>query len=162
MEFIAIAKDLEEKTISAYKYLAEQCQSHEGIQRILNMLIRDQEAHLKSLSRMQNIDIPDQGTQGIFESVQNLLQQIQTEKNIFSCDMDQVKLYRETRDLVLRKIELYQEAQGEIKTSTQKALLESLVKQETKQAFVLNNIIEMVERPNQWLEDAEFSHLDEY
>ena len=29
-------------------------------------------------------------------------------------------------------------------------------------AFVLDNIIRMVERPEQWLEDAEFSHLDEY
>ena len=162
MDFIGIAKELEEKTITAYKSLADQCQSHEGIQSILSMLIHNQEKHLRSLNGMQNIEISDQGAQGLFKSVQSVLQQIHADKNTFSCDMDQIKLYRETRDLVLRKIEIYQEAQKEIEAETQKALLESLVKQETKQAFVLNNIIEMVERPNQWLEDAEFSHLDEY
>ena len=162
MDFISIAKDLEEKTISSYRVLAEQCLSHEGIHRIMNMLIQDQEKHLQNLSRMQDIELPDENAPGVFKSVKSLLEQIRTEKNTFSCDMDQLKLYRDARDLLLRKIEIYKEAQGEIEDSAHEAVLESLIKQETKQVSVLNHIIEMVERPNQWLEDAEFSHLDEY
>lgn len=162
MDFIGMAIELEEKTISAYKGLADQCLSHEGILRIMNMLIQDQEKHLQNLSRMQDIELQDKDVPGIFKSVQSLLKQIHTEKNTFSCNMDQLKLYQDARDLVLQKLGIYKEAQQKIKDSAQRVLLENLIEQETKQAFVLNNIIEMVERPNQWLEDAEFSHLDEY
>ena len=49
MEFMSVALDLEEKTITFYKTLAEQCSSHAGIQRIMNMLIQDQEKHLQNL-----------------------------------------------------------------------------------------------------------------
>jgi hypothetical protein len=37
-----------------------------------------------------------------------------------------------------------------------------MAEEEKKQAVVLGNIIEMVRRPETWLEDAEFRHLDEY
>jgi len=41
-------------------------------------------------------------------------------------------------------------------------MIEKLVSEEKKHLLVLENIIEMVNRPNLWIEDAEFNHLDEY
>lgn len=36
------------------------------------------------------------------------------------------------------------------------------LEEEKKHYFLLDNIIEFVSRPEQWLENAEFYHLEEY
>ena len=41
-------------------------------------------------------------------------------------------------------------------------ILKELIAEERKQLNVLDNIIEMVSRPQNWLDNAEFFHLDEY
>ena len=121
MEFIDTALEMEIGIIERYKTLSEQCVSHEGIRRILGMLIADHENHLESLKSIQEKADFSLEDQGLFQEVKKQLSGIKSGKNTFSCDIDQLKLY-----------------------------------------FVLHNIIQMVERPEGWLEDAEFSHLDEY
>jgi rubrerythrin len=37
-----------------------------------------------------------------------------------------------------------------------------LAEEEKKHERIIDNIIEMVNRPNTWLEDAEWNHMDEY
>ena len=162
MTFVQLAQQLENKTISAYEALAEQCASHEGVRRILLMLVEDHKKHVAELRKDADWREEKLSDPAVFEEVRGLLEKIQTEKDMFSCDIDQLKLYREARDLVLEKIELYEKVREKTEAGGGRDALETLIKEEEKQAFVLNNIIEMVERPERWLEDAEFSHLDEY
>ena len=162
MDLIEMALDLEQKTIVMYRELAEQCASHEGIRHILQMLVDDHKEHISSLTRMRDQQRFDSESPAVFKKIRSLLEKIQHTKDTFSCDIDQLNLYRKALDQVGEKQRFYQQIREQLETDGGRRLMDALIKQEDKQAFVLNNIIEMVERPNLWLEDAEFSHLDEY
>lgn len=161
MEFVRLAQDLEQKTIATYESLAYQCAAHPGVHRILLMLVDDHRHHVDKLKTLTGPGDTRLHDSEIFNEVRRLLEKIQAEKDTFSCDIDQLNLYRAARDLVLEKKQLYQRARENTEGGGH-AFLDSLIMEEEKQAFVLTNIIEMVERPDQWLEDAEFTHLDEY
>jgi rubrerythrin len=45
---------------------------------------------------------------------------------------------------------------------THKEIFLKLADEEKKHYFLLENIIDFVSRPQKWLENAEFYHLDEY
>ena len=162
MEFIDTALEMEISIIERYKTLSEQCVSHEGIRRILGMLIADHENHLESLKSIQEKADFSLEDQGLFQEVKKQLSGIKSGRNTFSCDIDQLKLYKEARELVLEKQEMYQKTRDRLKDPAALEYLDRLILEEKKQLFVLHNIIQMVERPEGWLEDAEFSHLDEY
>jgi hypothetical protein len=162
MDFLGQAIELESETISAYKALSNQCAGHAGIRSILKMLIHDHEEHMNTLSRAQARNVFELNDTGIFSGIRRQLERIRVDRDTFSCDIDQLSLYREARDLLQSKMTLYRKARDEIHDPRGLEYLEKLISEEQKQMVVLDNIIEMVERPETWLEDAEFSHLDEY
>jgi rubrerythrin len=163
MEFFKFALEMEKKTIENYRTLAERCQSNEGVKNILLMLADDHEKHTKTLITMQNKGHAEMPDTKAFREVHKLFANMQSEKNPFSCDIDQVQLYEDARDLVLKKQQFYLDIVDNMDISQEsKALVKQMAEEEWKQAVVLSNIIEMVRRPQTWLEDAEFHHLDEY
>ncbi len=162
MDFLRNAIELERETIAAYRALSSQCASHEGVHAILEMLIKDHEQHLKTLSRAQDQNIFALDDLDFFKDIRGQLEQIRSDKDTFSCEIDQLSLYREARGLVLKKHTLYLQAKDVIRDPEGVAYLDRLIQEEHKQMVVLDNIIHMVERPENWLEDAEFSHLEDY
>jgi rubrerythrin len=162
MEFIEFALDMEKKTIESYRTLAEKCQSNEGVKNILIMLAADHENHAKTLERLQIETAVEMEETEAFREARELFTEMQGEKTPFSCDIDQVELYENARDLVLKKHQFYSDIGKSVETEDTKTLINRMAEEEKKQAVVLGNIIEMVRRPETWLEDAEFHHLDEY
>lgn len=162
MDFFEFALEMEKKTIESYRALAEQCQNNEGVKNILLMLADDHEKHIKILSDMKNETAVEMEETDAFRKARVLFTNMQKEKDPFSCDIDQVKLYEDARDLVLQKIQLYSDVVEKMKTDEERTIVKKIAEEEKKQAVVLENIIEMVRRPLTWLEDAEFHHLDEY
>ncbi|MGB3861556.1 MAG: ferritin family protein [Candidatus Aminicenantaceae bacterium] len=162
MDFFEFPLEMEKKTIESYRTLAEKCQSNEGVKNILLMLAEDHEKHAKTLKEMQNnaaVEIEETET---FREARELFSNMQKDKTPFSCEIDQVKLYEDARDLVLKKLQLYLDIVEKMETEENKTLVKKMAEEEKKQAVVLGHIIEMVRRPQTWLEDAEFHHLDEY
>lgn len=162
MEFIEFALDMERKTIESYRTLAEKCQSHEGVKNILLMLADDHEKHTETLTEMQNRASVEMGETEVFREAHRVFSDMRKDKTPFSCDIDQVRLYEDAREVVLKKHQFYLEVAEEMETEESRALVLKMAEEEKKQATVLDNIIEMVRRPATWLEDAEFHHLDEY
>jgi rubrerythrin len=83
-------------------------------------------------------------------------------KEAFEIETDQVELYKKAQGIEQASRNFYLEKAGEIKDAFQKEVFENLAGQEQKHYLLLDNIIELVVRPEQWLEDAEWHHLDEY
>jgi rubrerythrin len=162
MDFFEFALEMEKKTIESYRALAEQCQNNEGVKNILLMLADDHEKHTKTLSDMEDKTAVEMEETEAFRKARVLFADMQKEKDPFSCDIDQVRLYEDARDLVLQKVQLYSDIVEKMETSENKRLVKKMAEEEKKQVVVLENIIEMVRRPQTWLEDAEFHHLDEY
>ncbi|MFC2163695.1 ferritin family protein [Acidobacteriota bacterium] len=162
MEFFEFANDLEQRTVDTYRELANQCRANEGVKNILLMLVADHDKHVKTLEKMKTKAHAEMTETGAFREARKLFDKMQKDKDVFSCDVDQLQLYRDARDLVQKKKQFYEEMIDRMDSEENKNLLKQLVEEERKQATVLDNIIEMVSRPNSWLENAEFHHLDEY
>lgn len=162
MDFFEFALDLEKKTIESYRKLAEKCQSNEGVKNILLMLADDHEKHTKTLQEMPSNAAVEMEETEAFHEARQVFTKMQEDKTPFSCDIDQVKLYEDARDLVLKKRQFYLDVVEKMETNENKTLVTKMAEEENKQAVVLGNIIEMIRRPESWLEDAEFHHLDEY
>lgn len=162
MDFFKFALEMEKKTIESYRMLAEKCQSNEGVKNILLMLAEDHKKHTRTLEEMQNNTAVEMKETGAFREARALFTNMQEDKTPFSCDIDQVKLYEDARELVLKKLQFYADIVDQMEPEENKILVKKMAEEEKKQAVVLGNIIEMVRRPQTWLEDAEFHHLDEY
>ena len=157
-----LALDMEKQTVRIYRDLSRMCLSNEGIKNILQMLAEDHAKHVKTLeNKLSQAPLEIEDTRA-FREARKLFEEMHGRKETFSCDLDQLRLYKEARDLVLQKEKLYEEMMGTADSEEEKALLRQLAEAEKKQAAVLDNIIAMVERPKMWLEDAEVFHLDEY
>ena len=162
MNFFEFALELEKKTIESYRSLAEKCESNEGVKNILLMLADDHEKHAKILEEMQNNAAVEMEETEAFREARELFSNMQEDKTPFSCEIDQLKLYEDARVLVQKKLQLYLDIVEKMDTEENKTLVKKMAEEEKKQAVVLGHIIEMVSRPQSWLEDAEFHHLDEY
>ncbi len=162
MEFFEFALEMETKTIESYRALAEKCQSNEGVKKILLMLAEDHEKHTDTLREMQTSSVVEMEETEVFREARRVFSDMQNNKSPFSCDIDQVRLYEDARELVLKKRQFYEDIAAKLETEESRALVAKMAEEEKKQAVVLDNIIEMVRRPETWLEDAEFHHLDEY
>jgi len=163
MDFFQTAIDIEQLVEDDYRALVDHCSTNIGIKNILTMLADDHEKHRSAFIHMKKEEdialIPDTG---VFKKAKEIFSEIKKKQEPYTCDIDQVKLYEKARELVRNKISLYTDAMNGLKNEPQKKILQSIITEEMKQEKVLDNIIEMVNRPNTWLEDAEFYHLDEY
>lgn len=163
MDFFQIAIDTEQMVEDHYRDLAGHCSTHKGIKNILSMLADDHKKHKAAFEKMkkeQQVQ-PLTNTFAIKKAIE-VFDEIKKDKNPFACDMGEVKLYTKARELEKHKIRIYTDAMDGLEDDFQKQIIQSIITEESKQVKVLDNIIEMVNRPNTWLENAEFYHLDEY
>lgn len=162
MDFFEFALGMENKTIKNYRSLAEKCQSYEGVKNILLMLAEDHKKHKETLLAIERGASVEMEETEAFREARRVFSNMQKDKKPFSCDIDQIKLYEDARDIVLKKLQFYLDVAEKMEKEESKTLIIKMAEEEKKQAVVLDNIIEMVRRPATWLEDAEFHHSDEY
>ena len=75
---------------------------------------------------------------------------------------EQVDVYKKAVNLETKSYEFYQERAEEADSELVKNTFNRLAEEEKKHERIIDSIIEMVDRPNTWLEDAEWNHLEDY
>ena len=162
MKFINTAIEMEESTLDYYLDLAEKCAANEGLKKILRMLAKDHAQHLVKFQQMSNKESTDLDETDAFESTIDYFRNLQQDKEIFSCDIDQLSMYQKALDLVGKKLVFYHKCESDLDNQKNKAILGEIIKEENQHRYVLQNIIEMISRPLEWIENAEFNHIVEY
>ena len=74
----------------------------------------------------------------------------------------QVDVYREAMEMETKAYNFYNEKQEETDIKDVKETFVRLAEEEKKHEDILRNLMEMVNRPNTWLDDAEWYHREEY
>lgn len=129
-----------------------------GIQRILKMLIAQEEDHYKIFIEMEkNSNIPEV-KQHSFADVKNIFADMKTE----SFGSEQADFYDKARAIELKAEKMYKDLAQEQTDDNIKRQILAIAAEEHKHAVILHNIAEMIRRPNQWVENAEFHHLEDY
>jgi rubrerythrin len=98
----------------------------------------------------------------ILDDVRNVFVQMKKSGEKFGFYIGQKELYRKAQDIEKKSRDFYTEKASEVKQEYQKDIFLKLAEEEKKHYFLLENIIEFVSRPETWLENAEWYHLEDY
>jgi rubrerythrin len=133
----------------------------EGIKSIFLSLAADEEKHRDVIRKMKR-SVPEVEETEILSTAKNVFEEIRDGGEKIDISEPQPDLYRKAREIEDRSVRFYEEKAGEEKDAGRKRVFEALAAEERKHYFLLDNLVEFVSRPETWVENAEFNHLDEY
>jgi len=134
-----------------------------GLQTILKMLADEEAKHFSIVEQMEKSDTcPELAETNILKNAKNIFVQIKGKNLEYNFDLAQADFYRKAQEFEEKSHQHYLEMSGKVEDEAQKNLLLKLAEEEKKHIFLLENLVEFVSRPETWVENAEFNHLDEY
>ena len=159
MNIYAYAMKMEKDGEAFYHAIAAET-SDEGLKTIATMLADQELKHYNAIFEMPKSVCVLAGTD-VLNDAKNIFAKMQGQK-VFVSEQKQIEAYRKAQDIEKQSEKFYLTKVIEVDDPAQKRLFERLAKEEKKHYFLLENIIEFLSRPQQWLENAEWYHLDEY
>ena len=160
VDILEYAMQMEKDGEDCYRQLAQQT-ANKGLKTILVMLADEEVKHYNAVEKMKTVK-PRIAETTILTDAKNVFVQIKESGESFDFDTTQIWLYRKARDIEKESRDFYLEKADKVAEEYQKELFLRLAEEEKKHYFLLDNIIEFVSRPEQWLENAEFYYLEEY
>jgi rubrerythrin len=134
-------------------------EANQGIKEILLMLIDQEQHHYEALDSLEKSGKYKNYKQASFKNVKNLFEEMKDELDKVS--RDNVKFYALILDIEKKSEAFYLLHAKDYEGDANKVLL-ALAKEEHNHVIIIENIIEFINKPNTWVEDAEFNHLGEY
>ena len=162
MNLLEYAIQMEKDGEAFYRKLAEKCVGDEGMRYIFTLLADDEVKHRKLFEAMlEGADCEMRDTEIIGKAV-SIFKDIQQKGEVFECSNKQVELYRQAYEIELKSYDYYMEQLANASKEKEKETIRRIAREEKRHAVVLENIIEMVTRPDSWIENAEFNHMEQY
>ncbi len=160
MNILIYAMQMEKDGEEYYYQLADQA-PNKGLKAIFEMLAVEEMRHYQALDRMKTVR-PELAETTVLSDARNVFAEIKESGESFDFDLGQIELYRKAQALEQRSADFYSEKADEVEHDYQKEIFLILTREEKKHYALLESIIEFISRPETWLENAEFCHLDEY
>ncbi len=151
-----------------YRDQAEKVQ-YDDLKKVLIGLAEDEQRHYQIIQLAQNQTFKHIEADPLLSKIPNVFAVNKNKKFVPASNEVISKLKDEQFDvynaaLVKEKesVELYKKLKADAKGSAEKDVFESLMHEEEKHVEVIDNIIEMLNHVNDWVESAEFNHQDTY
>ncbi len=161
MDIFEFALEKEQLAHETYKKLA-QAVSSDSLKGILNLLADEELKHVemvRTLQQNQSVKIPP--TELLVEAKQMFEKICAAGENIDFSNSDS-DLYRKARRIELEARDYYNARAEEADDEGLKNILKRLAAEEQKHYVLVDHLCQFVERPQSYLEDAEFVHLNDY
>lgn len=123
---------------------------------VFNNLAEDERRHaqiIESKLNNKNFDLVDHHT---LKEAQNVFENLSDVHNEIKDIPNQLDVYRSGLEVERKSIDLYQSLLEKTEDTSEKELFAFLVKQEQEHYDVLEELIKLLNRTNDWVEDAEF------
>jgi len=160
MNIFEFAMEKEKYSEDYYRQLAGKS-NNKGLETVFNMLADEEAKHYKIVSDMKEGVAPDLAEMTVLSDAKGVFAKMRESAQDFDFDVSQTELYRKAQKIEKQSQDFYLEKANEVE-KTQKEIFLRLAEQEKKHYFLLENIIDFVSKPETWLENAEFHHLEEY
>jgi rubrerythrin len=159
MDIYEFAMQMERDGERFYRNLADGSSS-QGMSRILTALADDEAKHYVIVKEMAEDVEPDMDKTTVLTDAKNVFAQMQGT----SLDLGglQVEVYRRAQEIERQSREFYEEQAGQVAKASARTILLEIADEEQRHYFLLDRIVEFIDRPRTWIENAEFNHLDEY
>jgi len=161
MDIFAYAMQMEKDGEAYYRELAGKT-SNRSLKAILNLLADAEVKHFNVLKQLKNDDSAAQmDDDAVFESSKNIFNEMQTSGDVEGITGNEAALYRKAYEIESKSYDFYNEKAGEVKDEAA-AILSKIAGEEKRHMVLMDTLAEMVNRPQSWLEDAEWNHWDRY
>ena len=161
MNIYDYALQMEKESENYYRQLAQRT-DNKGLKTIFNMLGDEEAKHYTVISGMKSGTPAEVSDTDILSDARDVFRQMANGVEKFDFSGEQLKFYRKAQEIEQKSRKFYLQKADEVEDKVQKGIFRSLAEEEKKHYFLLQNIIDFVSRPKDWLENAEWHHLDEY
>jgi rubrerythrin len=160
MNIFDFAMEKEKYSEDYYRQLAAKS-SNKGLETVFNMLADEEAKHYKIISDMKGNIAPDSAETTVLSDTKDVFVKMRESTQSFSFNNSQIELYRKALEIEKQSWDFYLEKANEV-TESRKEIFLKLADEEKKHFCLIENILDFVSRPETWLENAEFYHLEEY
>ena len=161
MEIYDYAMQMEKDGEAYYRSAARQT-AHEGIRSILTMLADAEANHYRLFEKMKKGESVALEDSGILTGVKNLFRRMAESRDPSLLRLAEVDLYRKAQEIEKMSYEFYETKAAAVTKEEERNTLLKIAAEEHNHFMILENIIQFVSRPEQWLENAEWYHLEPY
>jgi rubrerythrin len=169
MDIYSFALQMEKDGEEYYRELATKSGS-EGLKKIFTMLADEEVKHFQLIEKMRKKSpLPEAVDSKVLTTAKNVFLQMRDGKLDFSQGhfvdtTEETNAYRKARDIEEQSKQFYLEKAEESTDQQTRVILKKIAAEEQKHYHIMDNIIEFVSRPEpgNWLEDAEWHHLEDY
>lgn len=161
MDIYVFAMKMEQDGENFYRETAANC-GIRGVAAILNMIADEEIKHYRLFEQMSRGKDPALAESTLLDGTKNVFQEMRDDPGEFKLDLSQLDLYRQAQEIERKSEEFYRDRAAETDVVAHRKLFETVATEERRHYEVVGRIIEFVNRPNEWLENAEWHHLDEY
>ncbi len=164
MDIYEFAMQMEKDGENYYRQLAQKSKTP-GLSKIFSMLADEEVKHFKLIERLSNRQKATLAESNLLENVKNIFVDMKGQKIELHIDTTkETDEYRKACIIEEKSRDFYEEKADVVEDEQQKQIFLQLAKMEAGHLRIMENIVEFVSRPEpgNWLENAEWHHLDEY
>jgi rubrerythrin len=146
------------------KYYAGQAEKNKSnsLHQVCSILAADENRHARILSKKIN-DLPyDLVNMDTYSTTKNIFKGIGDFKSEIKSMPSQLDFYSMALEKEKQSIELYTDFLAKTSTADDIQLFEFLIKQEKQHFEIFDELVELLRRPEDWVENAEFGIRKEY
>ncbi len=135
------------------------------LKKIWQQLADDELKHynlFKALRDGEKAEYDDKTQTTILKSVKNVFEELKASGQDFAFTADVEKAWIEAREVEKKSEDFYREKVPEVDSDAKKNALTRIADEEHRHYVTLDNVIQFLQRPQNWLEDAEWNHLEDY
>lgn len=160
MDIFEYAMQMEKDGEEFYRTIADNT-TDKALKAIVTMLADDEVKHFQTISQMKAGSVEMAETR-ILNNAKNIFAEIKDSEQSFNESSDQIDLYKQAREIEEKSQNFYAEKAAESANQNHRQILNLMADEEQKHFNLLSTIIDFLSRPKQWLENAEWNHLEEY
>lgn len=160
MSVFELAKEKERRMAELYRGLATDCKNP-SVKGVLTMLAEQEARHYDMVSAIQD-QVIDEPEIDIVGDAKEIFQKIKEQKSRLTLNSSQLEVYREVKSFEKENEDFYRAKAKEANDPELRDVLNKFADEEHRHFLLMSELVDFVERPDQWIENAEFNHIDEY
>lgn len=154
--------DMEKDGEMYYRDLARRS-DNVGVKHIFNMLADEELKHYEVIEHMlQHNEDLNFADSHLLNDVKNVFANMNGMEKTIHFDPPEIEAYKYAFDIEKESYYSYISKLKGITNKKQKKIFARLANEEKQHMVLLENLIEFTSRPQTWVENAEFNHMDEY
>jgi rubrerythrin len=158
----AMQMELDGKTY--YEESVEKVDSPE-LKKILIELAGDEQKHYNIFKAMRDnepVEYEESTQTKILSEVKNIFKVMKEENKDYTFPPDAKGIWEHAREVEKKAEDFYRKSAEELDDPKKAEILHKIADEEHKHWLTMDNIISFIDRPSNWLEDAEWSNLEDY